>query len=93
MNTLEGNNGCTFSTSYKVGDKVWVLQVKKRIPREREIVGVRTQLINGVLTISYSFKTDQSLKCEVEDKMSYFWVYQKYCFKSRSELEDNLWLH
>lgn len=83
-------------TRFKEGDLVWVMNNKTNQPVQREIMGVRTQVIRGRQKTVYSFYKDIVLvnggyydylqydPILEEDK--YFWVGEPNCFWTKEEL-------
>lgn len=88
------------STKYNIGDNVWVINGKTGEVVEREIMGVKTQSLNGVQSTIYSFIKDKfNANSEYHDYLGYypfseqdkyFWIPETKCYKSKQELIKKL---
>ena len=83
-------------TRFKEGDLVWVMNNKTNQPVQREIMGVRTQVIQGRQKTVYSFYKDivlingayhDYLQYEpMTEEEKYFWVGEPNLFWTKEEL-------
>ena len=88
------------STKYNIGDNVWVINGKTGEAVEREIMGVKTQSLNGNQNTIYSFLKDKFYANgnyydylgydSVSEQEKYFWLPEDKCYKSKQELIKKL---
>ncbi|MFT3994807.1 MAG: hypothetical protein QM660_10895 [Dysgonomonas sp.] len=88
------------TTKYNIGYFVWVINGKTGQIVEREIAGIRTQVINGTQSTMYSFLKDKfDPNSNYHDYLGYdpilpsekyFWLNEEVCYKSKEELKNSL---